>query len=58
MECGKLQQPETLEEAEGVIREVCAGLIALCVAVQEERSERARDDVAAARTSAAAVMTS
>jgi murein tripeptide amidase MpaA len=49
IECGKLQQPETLEEAEGVIREVCAGLIALCVAAQEERSERARDDVTAAR---------
>ena len=35
IECGTRQQPKTLEEAEGVIREVCAGLIALCIAAQE-----------------------
>jgi hypothetical protein len=43
IECGKRQQPVTLEEAENVIREVCAGLIALCIAARDRSTERARD---------------
>jgi murein tripeptide amidase MpaA len=42
IECGTSFQP-TWQEAEGIIREACAGLTALCVAARKWSSSRMRD---------------